>query len=51
VVGDYGIHSFICIQGQDGPIEHCERGPWARRRGVTAGQRGPRPPPSLALSP
>lgn len=45
LVGDHSVYILICIQGQDGPIEHREGGPWARRRSVTPGQPAPTLPP------
>lgn len=45
LIGDHGIDVQVRIEGQDGPIEHREGGPWARGEGSLQGQPGPPPPP------
>lgn len=50
-VGHHSIDVQVRVQGQDGPVEHREGGPWARRRGVTAGPIWPPPCPSPTHAP
>lgn len=48
LVRHHGVDVQVCIQGQDGPVEHRDGGPWARGTGVTAGLTwapAPRPTP------
>lgn len=51
LVGRHGVDVQVCVQGQDGPVEHREGGPWARGRGVTAGPTWPPPAPSRTPAP
>ena len=45
LVGHHGVDIQVCIQGQDGPIEHRQGGPWAGGEGSLQGRPGPPPAP------
>lgn len=44
LVGHHSVDVQVCIQGQDGPVEHRQGGPWAGGEGSLQGQLEPRPP-------
>lgn len=49
LVGHHSVDVQVCIQGQDGPVECRQGGPWPGERGHCRANLTPRPP-SPALS-
>lgn len=45
LVGHHSVDIQVCIQGQDGPVEHRQGGPWAGGEGSLQGQLDPPPSP------